>query len=102
MEHHAQHAMPANAPGEPGCGCGLATAPTPAGPNNQQPEKNTHDEREHQVGWHAQPLHAGGRWADHAAFGANLNEPHASHTRPSAASQAISLSTFVASGRYHC
>jgi hypothetical protein len=65
-----------------GRGYGLATAPKPASEDNQQNEDNTRDERKRQVGLPHQPLHSGGRWADHTASGAKVNEPHDCSTQP--------------------
>jgi hypothetical protein len=39
----------------------------------QEDEENTRERIETQVGWHDQPLHSGGQWADYTVFGADLN-----------------------------
>jgi hypothetical protein len=40
---------------------------------NQQDKENTRDKRASESGSHHQPLQAGGKWADHTAFGVELN-----------------------------
>jgi hypothetical protein len=51
----------------------LAAAPKPTEQETQEDEEHTRERIETQVGWHDQPLHSGGQWADHTVFGADLN-----------------------------